>query len=168
MPVFRLKLHWLSGGVGPQMDLLQIWCMERSQWPDKQLRSQSAGRVVPRSGGQFSALIAKSCEQVGGGWRAVVLVQQPVYEGWLVATASEVKVPIQPLCCCCDTISKHRSSTAPAATRPRNVCQAAVTNSCQKLSLPAAAKLSKLSPAHPFAPPLSPISHQAASHKTLP
>ena len=67
------------------MDLLQIWCMERSQWPDKQLRSQSAGRVVPRSGGQFSALIAKSCKQVGGGWRAVVLVQQPVYEGWLVA-----------------------------------------------------------------------------------
>ena len=67
LPVFRLKLHWLSGG-GAQMDLLQIWCMERSQWPDKQLRSQSAGRVVPRSGGQFSALIAKSCKQVGG-WR---------------------------------------------------------------------------------------------------
>ena len=84
LPVFRLKLHWLSGG-GPQMDLLQIWCIERSQWPDKQLRSQSADRVVPRSGGQFSALIAKSCEQVGGGWRAVVAVQQPVYEGWLVA-----------------------------------------------------------------------------------
>ena len=123
LPVFRLKLHWLSGGVGPQMDLLQIWCMERSQWPDKQLRSQSADRVVRRSGGQFSALIAKSCKQVGGGWRAVVLVQQPVYEGWLVATASEVKVPIQPLCC--DTISKHRSSsTAPAANRSRNVCQA--------------------------------------------
>ena len=67
LPVFRLKLHWLSGG-GAQMDLLQIWCMERSQWPDKQLRSQSAARVVRRSGGQFSALIAKSCEQVGG-WR---------------------------------------------------------------------------------------------------
>ena len=165
MPVFRLKLHWLSGG-RPQMDLLQIWCMEWSQWPDKQLRSQSAARVVRRSGGQFSALIAKSCKQVGGGWRAVVLVQQPVYEGWLVATASEVKVPIQPLCCCCDTISKHRSTAA--AAKPRNVCQAAVTNSCQKLSLPAAAKLSKLSQAHPFAPPLSPISHQAASHKTLP
>ena len=50
------------------MDLLQIWCIERSQWPDKQLRSQSAGRVVRRSGGQFLALIAKSGEQVGGGW----------------------------------------------------------------------------------------------------
>ena len=70
------------------MDLLQIWCIERSQWPDKQLRSQSAGRVVRRSGGQFSALIAKSGgEQVGGGWRAVVVVQLPVYEGRLVAAA---------------------------------------------------------------------------------
>ena len=120
-PVFCPKLHRLSGRTWEdhKWTCCRSGCREWSQWPDKQLRSQSADRVVRRSRGQFLALIAKSCKQVGGGWRAFVVVQQPVYEGWLVATASEVKVPIQPLCCC-DTISKHRSSTAPAATKPRN------------------------------------------------
>ena len=88
------------------MDLLQIWCIERSQWPDKQLRSQSAGRVVRRSGGQFSALIAKSGEQVGGGWRAVVVVQLPVYEGRLVAAAR----PLHPR-----SRSRYNPSNAAAA-----------------------------------------------------
>ena len=127
------------------MDLLQIWCMEWSQWPDKQLRSQSAGRVVRRSGGQFSALIAKSREQVGGGWRAVVVVQLPVYEGWLLVAAgrplhSRSRSRYNPCAAAIQSQSTAARHHRPVATKPRNVCQA-VTNSCQKLS-PTAAKLS--------------------------
>ena len=157
------------------MDLLQIWCIERSQWPDKQLRSQSAGRVVRRSGGQFSALIAKSGEQVGG-WRlesccgGAVASLRGLAGRSRSSTASEVKVPIQPFqcCCCCDTISKQQSTAPPASSghgKPRNVCQA-VTNSCQKLS-PNSCKAVTLPKNHPFTPPLSTISHQAARPEPL-
>ena len=103
--------------------------------------------MVPRSsGGQFSALIAKSCiKQVGGEGIALVVGELLCCSRlfslrvWLALStaASEVKVPIQPFCCCCcDTISKHRSSTAPAAAKPRNVSAklspAAAAKSCHQ------------------------------------
>ena len=143
--------------------------------------------MVHRSSrGQFSALIAKSCiKQVGGAGIGELLCCSRLFSlrVWLALStaASEVKVPIQPFCCCCccDTISKHRSSTAPAAAKPRNVsaklspaaaakschqqlqsCQAAVTQSPFRTSLHL--------PKNLLTPPLSTISHQAASPKPFP
>ena len=147
------------------MDLLQIGCIG----VEPTIARQTIKQPISRQGGLaappwlFSALIAKSrnrWEEVGE--LMLLCCNSSSLRGLAgrpSSTASEVKVPIQPLCCCCDTISKHRS-TAPAA-KPRNVCQA-VTSSCQKLS-----SCPKLSPEHPFTPPLSTIYHQAVSPKPL-
>ena len=133
LPVFRLKLHWLSGVAnGPVADLVHGAEPMARQTIKKPISGQG-GPLVRRP------IFGLNCEilhlrQVGG--RAVVVVAAASLRGLAAgrrsSTASEVKVPIQPLCC--DTISKHRSSsTAPAANRPRNVCQA-------KLLSPTAAK----------------------------
>ena len=142
--------------------------------------------MVPRSGGQFSALIAKSCiEQVGGGGIEVVgellWCSLASLRGGLALVASR---PLQPRSrsrynpCAAAAAAIQSQSTAarhhrPVATKPRNVCQA-VNSSCQKLS-PTAAKLSScchtITLSHlknPLTPPLSTISHQAASTKPLP
>ena len=155
------------------MDLLQIWCMEWSQWPDKQLRSQSAARVVRRSGGQFSALIAKSCKQVGGGWRAVVAVQQPVYEGWLVA-----RRPLHPRSrsrynpCAAAAIQSQSTAAAPHQRPPGQGMSAKLLSptaakSCHCQQLPSCQSCPRLTLSHlPCRPSLIrlPVTRPCLSH----
>lgn len=132
-PVFCPKLHRLSGRTWEdhKRTCCRSGCGEWSQWPDKQSRSQSPARVVSASRGQFSALIAKSGKQVPWSsesscwWRCCCSAVGSLRD--LLAgsrwTASEVKVPIQPLLACWwrDTISRQHYGQHYNLARPRNV-----------------------------------------------